>query len=344
MMMDMTEDDSIQIYSTCCSSKGADSASYLKHVVDVAQWSEDAGCQGMLVYADNGIVDPWTVSQAILTSTKEICPLVAIQPVYMHPFAIAKKISSLAFLYQRRVALNLLAGGFRNDLLALGDPTPHDERYARLVEYTKIIQGLLENPRGITLQGEYYNVQNLKLNPPVPANLQPHYMMSGSSPAGMAAASETGATAIQYPKPAAEGEVAADGNDSECLSTGVRVGIIARSTREEAWSIAEERFPEDRRGELTHHLAMKTSDSHWHKQLSKQKERPAGEESPYWMRPFHTYKTFCPYLVGSYEQIASEVSGYIAMGHRTIVLDIPPCEQELGHINTVFGQVSSPTQ
>lgn len=89
---------------------------------------------------------------------------------------------------------------------------------------------------------------------------------------------------------------------------------------------------------------MKTSDSHWHKQLSKQKERPAGEESPYWMRPFHTYKTFCPYLVGSYEQIASEVSGYIAMGHRTFVLDIPSCEQELGHINTVLGQVSSPTQ
>ena len=276
MTQNMNDEVPLQIYSTCCSSKGADSASYLKHVVDVARWSEEAGCQGMLVYADNGIVDPWTVSQAVLVSTKSICPLVAVQPVYMHPFTVAKKISSLAFLYQRRISLNLLAGGFRNDLLALGDPTPHDERYTRLVEYTKIIQGLCENPRGITLDGAYYSVQNLKLNPPLPKDLQPHYMMSGSSPAGMAAANATGVTAIQYPEPATNGVIAVTDRNSTYQSTGVRVGIIARSTREEAWKIAEERFPKDRRGELTHHLAMKTSDSHWHQQLSKQQELPAG--------------------------------------------------------------------
>ena len=344
MVLNTNDEVPLQIYSTCCSSKGADSASYLKHVVDVARWSEEAGCQGMLVYADNGIVDAWTVSQAILASTKAICPLVAVQPVYMHPFTVAKKISSLAFLYQRRISLNLLAGGFRNDLLALGDPTPHDERYTRLVEYTKIIQGLCENPRGITLDGAYYSVQNLKLNPPLPKDLQPLYMMSGSSPAGMAAANETGVTAIQYPEPATNGVSSVVDRNSTCQSTGVRVGIIARSTREEAWKIAEERFHKDRRGELTHHLAMKTSDSHWHQQLSKQKERPGGEDSCYWMRPFHTYKTFCPYLVGSYDQIAIEISSYIAQGHRTFVLDIPASELELTHVNTVFGQLSIPTQ
>lgn len=344
MIFDMTQDDPIRIYSTCCSSKGADAASYLKNVIDVARWSEEAGCEGMLVYADNGIVDPWTVSQAILAGTKEICPLVAVQPVYMHPFSIAKKISSLAFLYQRRICLNLLAGGFRNDLLALGDPTPHDERYERLVEYTRIIQGLCDNPRGITMDGDYYSVNNLKLTPSLPVELRPHYMMSGSSPAGMAAAIQTGVTAIQYPKPAVHREQVNDDPDLKGQSTGVRVGIVARPHREQAWKIAEERFPEDRRGELTHQLAMKTSDSHWHQQLSKQKEHPAGEESCYWMRPFHTYKTFCPYLVGSYEEIASEISCYIALGHRTFVLDIPPCEQELEHINIVFGQVGSPAQ
>ena len=339
MTLELTEQDQLQVYSTCCTSKDTDSGAYLQRVIDVARWSEKAGCRGILIYADNGIVDPWTVCQAILANTKEICPLLAIQPIYMHPFSVAKKISSLAFLYQRRVCLNMLAGGFRNDLLALNDPTPHDERYDRLVEYTNIIQRLCENPRGITQEGKYNCVRNLKLSLPLSPELQPHYMMSGSSPAGLAAAAETNAIAIQYPKPAAhnQGQGVVDRGGS--LSTGVRVGIVARATSEEAWSIAEERFPEDRRGHLVHQLAMKTSDSHWHKQLSEQEERPAGKESPYWMRPFHTYKTFCPYLVGSYEQVIGEISNYIAMGHRTFILDIPPCDGELGHISKIFERV-----
>ena len=50
----------------------------------------------------------------------------------------------------------MLAGGFKNDLLALGDDTPHDERYDRTVEYTKIILGLLEGEEPVTIEGKYY--------------------------------------------------------------------------------------------------------------------------------------------------------------------------------------------
>ena len=49
---------------------------------------------------------------------------------------------------------------------------------------------------------------------------------------------------------------------------GIRIGIIARESEEAAWDIAYDRFPADRKGQLTHELAMKTSDSVWHKQLS----------------------------------------------------------------------------
>jgi alkanesulfonate monooxygenase len=126
-------------------------------------------------------------------------------------------------------------------------------------------------------------------------------LISGSSEAGVAAARELGATAVRYPKPPGEeDEYAGD----QTLDVGVRVGVIARPDADEAWAIAEERFPEDRKGELTHGLAMKVSDSHWHKQLSELGEQPASDENPYWLRPFQTYKTFCPYLVGSYERVA----------------------------------------
>src|SRR5690606_7275369 len=116
----------IRTFSTCAPSNKIERADYLEHVIRVAQWSEAAGCEGILVYTDNGLVDPWLVSQIIVQSTDRLCPLVAIQPVYMHPYSVAKMIATIGHLYGRRTWINLVAGGFKNDLTALGDETPHD--------------------------------------------------------------------------------------------------------------------------------------------------------------------------------------------------------------------------
>src|SRR6266566_45090 len=69
--------------------------------------------------------------------------------------AVAKMVASLGFLHGRRLYLNMVAGGFKNDLESLNDPTPHDERYARLVEYTTLIMQLLGSTRPVTLDGRY---------------------------------------------------------------------------------------------------------------------------------------------------------------------------------------------
>ena len=47
--------------------------------------------------------------------------------------------------------------------------------------------------------------------------------------------------------------------------------------------------------------------------------------------PVQNYKTFCPYLVGSYEHVAAELTHYIAAGFTTFILDVPPAEEELYH-------------
>jgi alkanesulfonate monooxygenase len=134
----------------------------------------------------------------------------------------------------------------------------------------------------------------------------------------MAAARALGATAIEYPKPAeeytaplAQGEVDA----------GIRVGIISRDDDDAAWAVAHARFPEDRKGQLAHQLAMKVSDSSWHRQLSG--SGYGGGQSPYWLIPFQNYKTMCPYLVGSHQRVGEELARYIAVGYRTLILDVP---------------------
>ena len=325
----------LHIYTTCPQSKDVNRADYIRRIIEISQWSEEFGCDGMLIYTDNSLIDPWLIAQIVVEFTNRLMPLVAVQPIYMHPYSVAKVVASIAHLYDRRIALNMLAGGFRNDLIALGDTTEHDDRYLRTTEYTQIIRQLLESDGPTEFAGKYYSVKNLKMTPALALALFPEILISGSSPAGMAAAKAIGATAIMYPRPAAELEPAE--RNTNC---GIRVGLIAREDNEEAWRIAHERFPEDRRGQLTHKVAMKVSDSTWHKQLSVLGEHP---EDVYWLGPMQNYKTFCPYLVGTYARVAMELGRYISLGFRTVILDIPPNRDELAHVMKIFRMALKPS-
>lgn len=328
---------SVEVFSTCPQSVEAEGEAFLKKVIDVANWSEQYGCKGILIYTDNRLVDPWLVSQIVIQNTARLCPLVAVQPIYMHPYSVAKMVSSFGHFYGRRVYLNMLAGGFKNDLLALNDPTSHDKRYDRMVEYTTIIKKLLEGAAGFSFEGEFYKVSNLKLSPPLSPELMPGIFVSGSSEAGQAAARAVGATAVHYPRPPAEykGE-----EENGLLDSGIRVGIIARDREDDAWDVAYTRFPHDRKGQIARQLANKVSDSSWHKQLAELAGEKTDQRSPYWMVPFETYKTMCPYLVGTYQQVADELGRYMRAGHKKFILDIPPCEEELHHSAVVFKQAT----
>jgi len=322
----------VTLYATCPPYRGGSRAAYLEQVSDVARWSEAAGCEGILVYTDNGLLDPWLVAQVVIQQTRALSPLVAVQPVYMHPYSVAKMVTSLSYLYDRRIDLNMVAGGFKNDLVALHDETPHDQRYARLVEYTRIILDLLAGRGPVTFQGRFHSVTNLTLTPPLDRTLAPRVTVSGSSAAGLAAARALDALSVTYPAPLTQTDAqpAMDGR------YGIRVGIVARESEEEAWSVAQARFPADRRGQLTHQLAMKVSDSSWHKQLSETaKQRTGSGRDTYWMLPFENYKTFCPYLVGSYERVAEELARFLTTGCDFVILDVPASPEELGRITHV---------
>jgi alkanesulfonate monooxygenase len=205
------------------------------------------------------------------------------------------------------------------------------------VEYITIIQKLLESSEPISFSGKYYQVSKLKLHPQISRELLPEIFISGSSEAGLAAARTIGARAIQYPKPVEETDTDMATGD---LSTGVRVGIVCREQSADAWNVAEERFPEDRKGQLTRQLANKVSDSTWHAQLSaitNYNER----KSPYWLIPFQNYKTMCPYLVGDYKEVAHELKRYVSLGHETFILDVPSDQDDLLHTRKAFDLVGA---
>ncbi len=323
-------DRTIDLLATCPPRKlSTDGRTYLQEVIDVARWSEQAGFTGILIYTANAAqADPWLLAQVIIQNTHTICPLVAVQPIYMHPFTVAKLVSSLSNFYDRRIDLNLVAGGFKADLVALNDPAPHDQRYDRLIEYTSILKLLLGNSSAINYSGIFYSVEHLRLEPALPSGLFPRLFMAGSSTVGVAAARKLDALAMRYP-------TGTERIDSS-VKSGIRVGVIARPEEEEAWRVARKRFPDDRKGQITHMLAMSVSDSVWHQRLSDMGEDTDQRRGPYWLGPFENYQEYCPYLVGSYQQVADALMKHIIAGNSAFIFDTPADGEELIHVKHAF--------
>ncbi|GAA2742186.1 LLM class flavin-dependent oxidoreductase [Kitasatospora cinereorecta] len=314
----------------------ADPGDYRETVRRAARLAEAAGFTGALVYSDNNTVDPWVVAQDVLEATGHLVPLVALQPVYQHPYAVAKRIATLGAVHGRRIALNLVAGAAVGDLAALGDETAHDQRYERLTEYARLVGELLAGRGPVTFDGRHYRVRALPLTPAMPAHLLPELYISGSSEAGRRAGRELGAVPVRYPEP--PGATGPDGY-AQLRGGGVRIGIIARDTDREAWETAHRRFPASRAGRIAQLMARNASDSHWVARLSATDEFPGGPDSPYWMGPFRSYATFCPYLVGSHAKVDREVARYLDAGCRTFIMDTAREDADYAATAAVFDRL-----
>src|SRR5207237_8211771 len=134
------------------------------------------------------------------------------------------------------------------------------------VECTLIVRPPGSAPEPITHVGRYYRVENLRMTPPVPPELAPGILISGSSEAGARAAEAISATRVKYPQPPGEEALQAVNGSGPA---GIRVGIITRPGADEAWEVAHRRFPEDRKGKITHKLAMQVQVSQWQKKPSR---------------------------------------------------------------------------
>ena len=328
----------LKIFTTCPQATADKPRACVRRIENVARWSEEAGCEGILVSADNRQLDPWLVSRAIIGATDKLCPVISVQPTYAHPYTVAKTIASLGFMYGRRTYLNMVADGFLTDMQALNDATPHEQRYARLVEYARIIQQLLRNDEPITYDGTFYKVTNLRMVPTLPEELQPPVLVSDSSEAGRNAALELGATPIESPMPAVSRSQDPDRAHVK-RGYGVRIGIITDRDDARAWSIAHKRFPEDRKDQPTRQLVTKVSDSRWPQQLLDLTDTQVRSDS-YWLAPLRNYQATCPYLVGSYDQIAAELARYLDEGCTTFILEEPANEDEMQQIGFTFELVT----
>ncbi len=162
--------------------RNPDSAQYIDELMRVARFSDRNGFAGVLLFAGNDtLVEPWSMAQHILAHTVDSSPLIAVNPIYMHPFTVAKFVSSFALLYRRKVYLNMITGTATSDLQGLGDRLSHQDRYSRLGEIIHIVRQLLAGRRPVSFAGKFYTTDNLQLRPGLPPALMPEFLIAGQS-------------------------------------------------------------------------------------------------------------------------------------------------------------------
>jgi alkanesulfonate monooxygenase len=304
---------------------------YWTDICRVAELSEKHGFTGVLLFTGNDTyLEPWVVTQELLKRTRTIAPLVAVNPVYMHPFAVAKTVASLVRLYERKIYLNMVVGTALSQQHALGDLLSHDERYVRLAEYIEIVKSLLNSKRPLNFTGTYYQTDRLQLFPAVASELTPEFLLAGQSEAARRVCAATGSIGVQM--------LPASLVDVLPKVPGVHFGIIARASEGTAWQVARTLFPENDEYRAMLQYSMSNTDAQWKRRMHAESERTATVETGYWLGPFANFQADCPYLVGSHQAVAKRLQQLAERGVSTFILDIPPTEEEFDNVDHALRQ------
>ena len=303
--------------------RNPNAAKYIEELMRVARFSERNGLEGPLLFAGNDtLVEPWSMAQHILAHTAT-SPLIAVNPVYMHPFTVAKFVSSFALLHHRKVYLNMITGTATSDRLGLGEQRSHEERYSRLGEFIFIVRQLLASTRPVNFDGKFYATTNLQLRPGLTPALMPEFLIAGQSDDARRVAAQTGCLTMQMLPPNLEQGISAP---------GMNFGIFAREERDQARQAAKTFFQDSVEKRELLKYTMENTDSVWKRQLYEAGQNGELCENGYWLLPFLTFQADCPYLVGSYAEIGAKLRCFAEMNVSTIILDVVADEQELDHI------------
>ncbi|GIJ21051.1 LLM class flavin-dependent oxidoreductase [Micromonospora lutea] len=278
------------------------------------------GFTGVLAHTGNdALFDPWLVGQHALDSTPRLEPLVAVNPVYHHPFAVAQWIAALTHRYQRRVFLNFVTGTATPDRVALGDDLDHDRRYDRLREYAQIVLALVDGAAPLTVTGDFYQLRGARLRLPTPPGLRPVPFIAGQSPAAAqcSRAIEAVSVGMWRPQPPDRGE-----------SKGAYAGLIVRESDADAWRVARERYPADPDLAAAGAAALRYTDATWRHQAFAEAEEPNERPTWFWREPMRSMRADCPYLVGGVETLAPVLAAHQSAGFASLILDLAPHDDD----------------
>ena len=320
-----------QVFTTC--PRQAEVATYLERMRRTLSLTQSAGFAGMLIYTGNDVaVEPLLVAAEMARDYPGLSPFIAVNPIYMHPFTLARCVATLANVYGARCHLNFVAGTSLTDLAALDEVSGHDDRYARLREFALIVRDLCLGHAAVSLDGQYFGARGLRLPAPIAEALQPVAFVAGQSNAAWTTAQAIGAHSLGMLQPNLE--------VSPASATSVHMAIVCRETDDKALAVARRLFPA--LDILTPACDLtRSTDSTWRAVLMSEALEQSEDEGVYWLGPFRRRQLDCPLLVGSIRTISACLTRLAAKGVTHLVLELPDSPQDFEATAEALSVVSS---
>jgi alkanesulfonate monooxygenase len=126
------------------------------YTVRLARAHEDHGWDRVLTAYGSGSPDPAQAAAFIATHTERLKLLLAHRPNLSIPTFAAKTVATLDQISNGRLTLHVITGGSDHEQQREGDFLTHDERYARTLEYIRILKQAWTSHEPFDHDGAHY--------------------------------------------------------------------------------------------------------------------------------------------------------------------------------------------
>ena len=216
----------------------------LPYLQQIAQAADTLGFSGVLLPTGRSCEDAWAVASAVMPSTRQLKFLVALRPGIISPTAGARIAATLDRLSGGRLLINVVTGGDPTEAAGDGIFLDHDGRYQQTDEFLDIWRRVSAGET-VDYEGQHLRVRGAKILYPPAQRPYPPLYFGGSSPAAHDLAAKHVDVYLTWGEP--PGAVAEKIRDMRAraeklgrkLRFGIRLHVIVRETREQAWAAAE---------------------------------------------------------------------------------------------------------
>jgi alkanesulfonate monooxygenase len=307
------------------------------HCSSIVKTAENLGFRNILCPSSYQVgQDTLTFVAACAPITERINFLAAIRCGEMQPIMLARTVATLDHLLQGRLTLNVISSDFP------GEVADSAFRYRRSHEVVEVLRQAWTRDR-IDFDGEVYQFKGVPTDParPYQQNGGPLLYFGGYSPDALELCGAQCDVYLMWPEPKAllakrmrDVHARAEAH-GRTLDYGLRVHVIVRDTEAEARQYAEHLVSrlDDEYGKLIRDRAHDSiSLGVAHQARARELADQFGYVEPHLWTGIGRARSGCgAALVGSVDQVMSEIEAYRSMGIRAFILSGYPHHDEARH-------------
>lgn len=313
------------------------------HCRDIALEAERQGFRNILCPSSYQVgQDTLSFVAGMAPLTTRMSFLAAIRCGELHPIMLARTVATLDHMLEGRLTLNVISSDFP------GESAPSEVRYKRSAEVVEILRQAWSRD-AIDFEGEHYRFAGLATDPAKPYQTGgPLLYFGGYSPPALDLCARFCDVYLMWPEPketiagrmrAVHARAAEHGRT---LDYGLRVHVIVRDTEAEAREHAEHLVAalDDELGRLIRERALDAGSlGVAHQARARELADAHGYVEPHLWTGIGRARSGCgAALVGSSDQVLSELEAYRRMGVRAFILSGYPHLDEARH----FGRLVMP--